>query len=286
MTIIDAHIHCSGQENTADTLRALDEAQIDRAVLLAPFLSSGYSLHDADSLTRANAHLAQLVRGHTDRLVGFAVINPSHPRAAADLRHAVQDLGLVGCKMVPSRWYPYDDAVQETFACASELGLPLLFHSGIFIDGRSGRYCRPVFFEALREHPGTRVCLAHLGWPWTDEALALGLIDRLHGIRAGAAQFRFDLSFGAPPIYRHELLQRALSVLGGELLQFGSDCFLPCSGAQLIARQRDLQTLLDDLELSSATRQAIWSGTASAWLQRPERLPTAAPAAEPTESLR
>ena len=36
--IIDAHIHCSGNEKSDDVLRALDEAGIDKAVLLAPFL--------------------------------------------------------------------------------------------------------------------------------------------------------------------------------------------------------------------------------------------------------
>ena len=37
--IVDAHLHCSGRERTADILRALDEAGVDVAVLLAPFLT-------------------------------------------------------------------------------------------------------------------------------------------------------------------------------------------------------------------------------------------------------
>ena len=72
--IIDAHVHCSGQERSGDVLRSLDDARIDMAVLLAPFLSEGYSLDDASSLQRANLHLGQLVKGHEDRLVGFAVV--------------------------------------------------------------------------------------------------------------------------------------------------------------------------------------------------------------------
>jgi uncharacterized protein len=220
------------------------------------------------------------VRGHADRLTGLAVVDPSRPEAAADLRHAIETLGLAGAKMVPSGWTPDDPRVQPVFALAAELELPLLFHSGIFIDGRSGRFCRPVLFEALRDHPGVRVALAHLGWPWTDEAIAVGLIDRIHGVPYPDALFRFDISFGPPPPYRLEVLQRAVEVLGARALQFGSDCFLPCPGAQIAERMRWVHELLDALGLDAAQRDALWQGTAADWL-RCARTPAraAAPAA-------
>jgi len=265
--VIDAHLHCTGRETQGDVLRSLDAAGIDVGVLLAPFLNDGYSLGDAASLRRANDHLARLVHGAGDRLVGLAVVNPSRPGAAADLRRAVE-AGLSGAKMVPSGWYPYDDVVQPTFAEAARLKLPLLFHSGIFIDGRSGRFCRPVFFEALRDHPGVRVTLAHLGWPWTDEAIAVGLIDRIHGVPDAQAVFRFDLSFGPPPPYRLEVIKRALEVLGPGSLQFGSDCFLPCPGAEIAERRGWLVALLDELDVDATAREQIFSGTAATWLGR------------------
>jgi predicted TIM-barrel fold metal-dependent hydrolase len=267
--IIDAHLHCSGAERADEVLRALDDASVDVGVLLAPFLSEGFSLDDADSLQRANAHLAGLVRGRSDRLVGFAVVDPRDVAAPLHLRHAIETLGLSGAKMVPTGWYPYEANVQPVFAEARRLGIPLLFHSGIFIDGRSGRFCRPTFFEALRDHPGLKVCLAHLGWPWVDEAIAVGLIDLIHGVPADQTMFRFDISFGPPPPYRREALGRALEVLGPGLLQFGSDCFLPCSGAQIAERMGWVRQLLDELEVDAAGRRRIWGGTAAAWLGLP-----------------
>jgi len=269
--IIDAHLHCSGTERSDDVLRSLDEAGIDMAVLLAPFLSPGYSLDDPASLARANEHLARLVRGHADRLLGFAVVDPRAADAPLQLRRAVETLGLRGVKMVPTGWYPYDHAVQPVFAEAHRLGIPVLFHSGIFIDGRSGRFCRPTFFEALRDYPGLRVTLAHLGWPWCDEAIAVGLIDRIHGVAADAAMFRFDISFGPPPPYRREVLARALEVLGAEMLQFGSDCFLPCPGSHIAERMRWVVDLLDGLGVEPSARARIWSGTAAAWLGLDDR---------------
>lgn len=266
--VIDAHLHCTGRETTSDVLRALDDAGIDMGVLLAPFLSEGYSLNDSDSLRRGNTHLANLVRGHGDRLRGLAVINPTHEHAPEEVQRAVDD-GLSGLKMVPSGWFPHDDLVQPTFAVASRLCLPVLFHSGIFIDGRSGRYCRPAEFEALREHPGMRVTLAHLGWPWTDEAIAVGLIDVINGVPPEQVMFRFDLSFGPPPPYRLEVLRRALAVLGPDLLQFGSDCFLPCTGAEIAERRGWLHDLLEQLDVPEPARASVWSRTAANWLGLP-----------------
>lgn len=264
--VIDAHLHCTGRERAGDVLVAFDDAGIDVGVLLAPFLSDGYTLDDAASLRRANHHLAQLIRGHGDRLVGLAVVDPRQPDAADDLRYAIETLGLAGVKMVPTGWYPYEERVQPVFAAAHELKIPVLAHSGIFIDGRSGRFCRPTFFEALRAYPELRVTLAHLAWPWTDEAIAVGLIDLINGVAPDNAQFRFDISFGAPPVYRRDVLDKALQVLGPGLLQFGSDCFLPCSADQLLERRRWVDELLDQLNVDAAARDRIFCGTAAAWL--------------------
>lgn len=267
--LIDAHLHVSGRERTADVLRSLDEARIDVAVLLAPFLNDPYRLADRDSLRAGNEHLAALVRGHTDRLIGFAVVNPLHREAPDDLEHAVTKLGLRGLKLVPTGWYPYDDCAHRVYERAAALGLPVLFHSGIFIDGRSGRFCRPTFYEAVRDHPGLRVTLAHLGWPWCDEANAVGVIDLINGVPPDQCQFRFDISFGPPPVYRHEVLQKALAVLGPGLIQFGSDRFFPCSGAHIRELIDEVERLLLELNVDATARARIMAGTAAAWLGIP-----------------
>lgn len=282
--IIDAHLHCTGRETADDVLRTLDDAAVDVGVLLAPFLSDGYSLGDPASLRHANEHLGRIVRGHADRMVGFAVVNPSDPAAPGDLRHAVEAWGLKGVKMVPSGWYPYAPEVQPAFAVAAELELPVLFHSGIFIDGKSGRFCRPVYFEALRDHPGARVALAHLGWPWTDEALAVCLIDRIHGVEPAQAQFRLDISFGPPPPYRREVLSRAVEVIGPQSLQFGSDCFLPCAGEELRRRRCWVEDLMDEMTWDAATREQVFVQTAAAWLRLPGRSERAAVREDPARS--
>src|SRR5207253_7782196 len=64
----------------------------------------------------------------------------------------------------------------------------------------------PSFYEAVRDHPGLKVTLAHLGWPWCDEANAVGVIDLINGVHPDDSQFRFDISFGPPPVYRRRVL--------------------------------------------------------------------------------
>ena len=267
--LIDAHLHLSGQETADGVLRSLDEAGIDVAVLLAPFLTDPYAIHDRESLRAGNRHLSDLVAGHDDRLVGFAVVNPLHDEAADDLEEAVARGGIRGLKLVPTGWYPYDDCAHAVYARAAALRLPILFHSGIFIDGRSGRFCRPTFYEAVREHPGLKVTLAHLGWPWCDEANAVGVIDLINGVPPDDSQFRFDISFGPPPVYRRDVLGRALAVLGPGLIQFGSDRFFPCDGAHIRVLVDEVLRLLDELEVSAADRERIMGGTAAAWLDLP-----------------
>lgn len=265
--IIDAHLHCSGRENSSEILHALDQAGVEKAVLLAPFLGNGYSLGSSESVARANRHLAQLVNAGRDRLVGFGVLNPMLDSTPDDLA-LIRDLGLVGLKLAPSGWYPYDDCAHQIYESAAEWGMPILFHSGIFIDGKSGRFCRPAFYEIVRNYPRLRVTLAHLGWPWTDEAIAVGLIDLINGVDADESQFRFDISFGPPPIYRQDILEKALAVLTPALLQFGSDRILPCSGAHIREKIDEVADLLNSLKVDQTARDRIMRGTAAAWLNK------------------
>ena len=284
--LIDAHLHLSGPETAGDVLRSLDDAGIDIAFLLSPFLTDPFRLEDRESLREGNRHTSGLVRGHEDRLVGFAVVNPLHDEAADDLEEAVGRGGIRGLKMVPTGWYPYEDRAHRVYERANALGLPILFHSGIFIDGRSGRFCRPTFYEAVRDHPGLKVTLAHLSWPWCDEANAVGVIDLINGVPADECQFRFDVSFGPPPAYRLDVFRKALAVLGPGLIQFGSDRFLPCTGAHIRVLVDEVLAILDELEVGPADRDRIMGGTAAAWLGLTPTAPARSAAGEDQECPR
>jgi hypothetical protein len=93
------------------------------------------------------------------------------------------------------------------------------------------------------------------------------VIDLINGVKPEESQFRFDISFGPPPIYRKEVLAKALAVLGPEMLQFGSDRFLPCSGDHIRSMIEEVKELLEALDLSSGDQENIFHKTASSWLK-------------------
>jgi uncharacterized protein len=267
LRIIDAHLHASGHETTGQVLEALDAAGIDGACIMAPFLHAPYTLQDAAALRAANDYVAALVRGHGDRLYGFAVANPLLPGAAAEVERCAVDLHLRGLKLVPAGWYPYDEPARRVYERAEALELPLLFHSGVFIDGRSSRFCRPAYLEALRDYPRLRAVVAHLGWPWTDEAIAVCLIDRIQGVEPCQCQFRLDISFGPPPAYRETAVGQAWQVLGPEMLVYGSDRFFPCPSQELRSAVNLAQGVLNTVGAGAAERQQVLAENALRWLR-------------------
>jgi predicted TIM-barrel fold metal-dependent hydrolase len=141
-----------------------------------------------------------------------------------------------GLKLVPHGFAPDAACLTPVYALCATARLPILFHCGIFISGRCSHDCRPAAFEAVRAHPDLVVVLAHMGWPWTDEAIAVALMDPLRGARP---QILLDTSPGTPPVYRRDAMTKAFQVLGSELLLFGSDRFLPVDGRQLARRLHD-----------------------------------------------
>src|SRR3712207_7071062 len=58
------------------------------------------------------------------------------------------------------------------------------FHCGIFFDGRESSYCRPTFYEVVHQAPNFKGHLAHVGWPWVDECIAV--------LKIGARFLRID----------------------------------------------------------------------------------------------
>ena len=93
------------------------------------------------------------------------------------------------------------------------------------------------------------------------------MIDRIQGVDPAESQFRFDISFGPPPVYREEVFRKAIDVIGPRSMQFGSDRFLPCSGAHIRAAINEVTALFDQLGVGEPEREDIMWRTASDWLR-------------------
>ena len=153
----------------------------------------------------------------------------------------------------------------KVYAAIAEADRPILFHSGILWDGRpSSVNCRPVGFEVLLEVPGLRFALAHVGWPWCDELIAVyGKFRMARRARPERAPEMFiGTAPGTPAIYRRDVLTRLFTVgyeIGGNVF-FGTDCaagdYNHQWAQQWIERDREIYRSLD---LGEAVVQQVFA---------------------------
>jgi predicted TIM-barrel fold metal-dependent hydrolase len=161
----------------ATYLGHLDEAGIDKAVILPIDCTTAH-----DCTIVSNAQVAALME-RSDRLVGFASVDPSLPDAAATLERDVREYGLVGLKLDPSlQQFAVDDPERAfpVYAAAQDLGIPVLFHCGLSWArvGRSS-LAHPLALESvIHAFPSLRIVIAHLGWPWVPDAVMLAVKHR------------------------------------------------------------------------------------------------------------
>jgi predicted TIM-barrel fold metal-dependent hydrolase len=124
-----------------------------------------------------NDHIADLVKKHPRRLIGFGCVDPHMgDEAIKELERCVKVLGLKGLgemdgskqDFIPSerQYFPLYDRCQE-------LGLPVVFHTGNS-PGYPIENATPVHIDRIAYNfPKLRICLAHMGWPWADIAAAI-----------------------------------------------------------------------------------------------------------------
>jgi predicted TIM-barrel fold metal-dependent hydrolase len=154
-------------------LLELDVSGLQRAVVLPieTRRTRGLSMY-------TNQQIAELV-SMSERLVGFASVDPLADESPAQLTHAIRDLGLRGLKLHPSaqEFYPDDPAVYPVYRRAAELDIPVLFHAGLSWEPKARlKYAHPSHFEDVAAlFPTLNMVLAHLGWPWVVDVVALAL---------------------------------------------------------------------------------------------------------------
>ena len=125
-----------------------------------------------------NSQVAAYVNQHPDRLIGFAGIDPSDPKEAiADMHRARDELSMRGVAVAPAAqdFHPTNSQAMLVYAEAAESGLPILFHTGVHLSPATKlEYAPPVLVDEIaRELPDLKIIIAHLGYPWVNEAVVL-----------------------------------------------------------------------------------------------------------------
>src|SRR6266571_2614829 len=123
-----------------------------------------------------DAEVADYVRQHADRLVGFLSVDPTQPGWQDELEQGHRDLGLKGIKLMPmyAGFRPNAPAVDPLWGYAARNGLPVLVHTGTTFVEQAPLDCTlPRLLDDVGSRfPDVRIVMAHLGHPYEGECVA------------------------------------------------------------------------------------------------------------------
>ena len=195
-----------------DLLRAMDEAEVDRAVLL------GWYWETHASCVAQNRFYADCVRAHPDRLSAFASVQPAAGEAALTEIWRSRGDGLVGLgELSPhSQGVAVDDPRWlAVLTLADELGLPVNLHvtdSSPTTGNYPGRVETPLmdFVTMALAFPSVKFILAHWGGRWWR-----------HGVQMPENVY-FDTA-ASPLLYESAVLKEGVAACGGDRVLWGTD---------------------------------------------------------------
>lgn len=153
------------------TISAMDQAGVDRGLL------SAWHAPGVGALI-SNDEVAGWVSEHPNRFAGVAAVDLAKPmNGVRELRRCVRDLGFVGLRVVPWLWEapPTDRRYYPLYAECIELGVPFctqVGHTGPLRPSETGRPI-PYIDQVALDFPELTIVCGHLGYPWTEEMIAV-----------------------------------------------------------------------------------------------------------------
>lgn len=124
-----------------------------------------------------NDYIADYVRQHPHRLIGYASVDPIRSDALEEFERATRDLGLKGLKLAPAyqNCHPLDDRLMRLYQRAEELAIPVTIHMGTTPHPSAPlEFGRPIHVDEIaRSFPNLRLVIAHVAHPWEPEALVV-----------------------------------------------------------------------------------------------------------------
>jgi uncharacterized protein len=124
-----------------------------------------------------NEVIADYVKQHPEKMIGWAAIDPTQPDHMEQLDHCVQGLGLKGLKLGPvyQHFDPTDRTYWPLFRKCEQLGLPIMWHQGTTFPSRARlKWGLPLQLEDIAmDFPDLKMIVAHLGHPWEEDLVVL-----------------------------------------------------------------------------------------------------------------
>lgn len=224
------------------TIAAMDQARVDIGLLSAWCSPQGWLI--------ANDDVAAAVRSYPGRFAGIASVDLSRPmEAVRELRRCVEQLGFKALRIVPWLWnLPPDDRLYyPLYAACVDLDVPFCLqvgHTGPLYPSEFGRPIPYVDRVAL-DFPELRIVGGHIGFPWTNEMIALA---------TKYPNVYIDTSAYVPTRYPREVVDY-MRGHGSRKVLFGTN-YPMLSPARCVSE-------VDSLQLTADQRSAFLSGNAA-----------------------
>jgi uncharacterized protein len=223
------------------TIAAMDAAGVEFGLISA--------WHAPEGPLITNDEVAKFVAAHPKRIAGLASVDLHKPtQAVRALRRCVKELGFKGLRVVPWLWGlpPNDRRYYPLYAECVELGVPFCTQVGHTGPLRSSETGRPIPYldDVALDFPELVIVAGHIGYPWTEEMIALA---------RKYPNVYIDTSAYTAKRYPPELV-RYMQGGGRKKVLFGTNY-------PMILPQKALEGL-DGLGLDAETRELFLSGSA------------------------
>ena len=154
----------------ADTIYS-EMDKIEKAIIFSPKYRDSIGVDGCDLV------VADAVKRYPEKFIGFAYVDPRVPDYMDQLRYSIKKLGLKGLKYGPIyNGVALDDPrLLEMFAFCEKEDVPVTLHMGTtFAKNAPVELGRAIHVEPMAmRFPDLKICMAHLGHPWTGECIAV-----------------------------------------------------------------------------------------------------------------
>ena len=151
------------------TLAVMEQGGIDRSLISAWVAPKNVMI--------SNDEVASFVAQAPDKLIGVGSVDLSKPmQAVQEVRRCVNELGFKAIRVLPWLWEvpPTDRRFYPVYTACCELRIPFctqIGHTGPLMPSEVGR---PIYLDQVAlDFPELVIVGGHIGYPWTDEAIAV-----------------------------------------------------------------------------------------------------------------
>lgn len=151
------------------TIAAMDRGGVDRMLISAWLAPRNVMI--------SNDEVAAFVAEAPHRLVGVGSVDISKPMpAVCEVRRCVREYGFKAIRVLPWLWEvpPTDRRFYPIYVACCEEGVPFctqIGHTGPLMPSEVGR---PIYLDQVAlDFPDLVIVAGHIGYPWTEEAVAV-----------------------------------------------------------------------------------------------------------------